>query len=237
MPRPRFLPSVPTTSLNEPGSFACLTKSKQRRDIIDRRKNPRAGIVARYKYVLNAICDSIGSGGFIEEVVEESFEKFKEADFPGDNLWPSVRERNITLMRRFRNICEKASPPCGTHERKRQGEYFEYNGLQISALPDIVTLCPKDGLFTYTKFRFSEHKYTWDASEFVLLILQKYGRFQEKEYELKFDMKQCKFIDCAAQVIFEGHKIGPKREEALDKAVENYNAIWPTILKKEKPRS
>ena len=223
-----FPPHVPTASLNELGLFACQTQLAKRRSVISRRKNPRGIVVNRYRYVLNAICDCLQPEGFSEESVDSAYEEFKKADFPGD-FWPSVRERNITLMRRFRTIAHKASPPAGEHLRKTQGQYFEYEGVQISALPDIVTLCRDKGTFTYTKFRLAEEKYTWDASEYVLLILEKFARTQEKEFSLKFDMSGCKLVDCATQLVFEGHKINPRKEVALKRAASDYCSIWPTV--------
>ncbi len=235
MARIKFPPHVPTVSLNEFGSFACQSRLKDKRRIVDQRINPRPGITARYHFALNAICSCIRPEGFTEASTEQAYKAFQEAEYPGD-FWPTVRERNITLMRRFRNICEKSSPPPGEHNRKRSGEYLEYRGVQISVLPDIITLCPQCGIFTYTKFRLSDDKYTWDASEYVLLILQKYAKTQEKELGLTFDMSQCKLVDCAAQHVFEGHKIDPRRGLVLKKAAEEYRTIWPTIKKIEKPR-
>lgn len=226
----RFPPHVPTASANELGFFACQTQLAKRRQVISRRKTPRGNIVNRYRYVLNAICACLRSEGFLEGIVDEAYEKFKNIEHAG-TFWPSVRERNITLMRRFRSIAHKASPPNGEHLRKTKGQYFEFEGVQISVLPDIVTLCPNEGIFTYTKFRLAAEKYTWDASEYVLLLLEKFARTQERELGLKFDMSQCKLIDCADQIVFEGHRVSSRKEAMLRKAVADYRSIWPTVPK------
>jgi hypothetical protein len=210
------------------GLFACQTQIARKRRIIFRRKNPSGMVVNYYRYAYDAIVGCVSSEGFVWEKVLKTYERIKKADFPGP-FWPKVRNANISVVRKFLAIAEKASPPQGEQICRNRQHYLDWNGVQISILPDIVTLCRSEGTFSFTKLRLAREKYTWDASEYVLLLLERFAHSIEKDLGLQFDMSKCKLIDCADQIVFEGHKVNARKRISLENSLEEYKTIWPSV--------
>ena len=94
--------------------------------------------------------------------------------------------------------------------------------------PDILTQNSKGKFFTYSKLRLSRHRYSADASEIVLLLIQKFAEQQDFE-GLNFDVSRARLIDCFSQQVFEAHNVSPYKGQVLMKAVKEIHALWPFI--------
>jgi hypothetical protein len=219
---------IPTASLNELSLFACQTQLAKKRQIIARRKNPKGFVVNHYRYAYDAILGCVTADGFIWENVQKAYDDFLAADRVGD-FWQRVRKDNIRVVRKFLAIAERASPPQGIQICGGKLQYLKWNGVQISIRPDIVTLCKKQGIFAFTKLRLAREKFTWEASQYALIALERFGRSIEGDLNLKFSIERSKLADCADQIVFEGHKINDRKRAALEHALEAYKKIWPTV--------
>jgi hypothetical protein len=216
----------PRISANELGNFVFSNDSARRR-ILRGQKFPKAGIVARYQRASAAILRSLESNVFSETLLRAELEKLEKQSVT--TKWQaSTRDTNIRMVRRFIPLAEKASPPEGEHTIIRRNADFEFEGVRISVRPDILTRNVNDKFFTYSKLRFSNQKYSADASEIVLLLIQKFAEGQEFE-ELDFDTSRARLIDCNSQQIFEAHDVSPYKGQLLMKALKEIRGFWPFI--------
>jgi len=167
---------------------------------------------------------------FSEAALAEELESLKAKPIETE-FQARVRPANITALRRFLPICEKATPPMGEHSIIRRNAIFEFQGVKISVRPDILTQNLKGKFFTYSKLRLSRHKYSSDASEIVLLLIQKFAEQQDFE-GLNFDASRARLIDCFSQQVFEAHNVTPYKGKLLMKALKEIHSQWPFIPSK-----
>jgi hypothetical protein len=218
--------SQPRISGNELGVFVFATNAERRRILRDQ-KFPKAVKVSRYQSASNAILRSLKKGVFSKEALLKELQAIENK--PAKTKYhASVRRGNLTAVRRFLTIHEKAAPPDGEHTIIRQNAYFEFEGIKISVRPDILTTNVGGRFFTYSKLRFSSHKCSLDASEIVLLLIQKFTEQQDIE-GLGFDASRARLIDCFSQHIFEAHHVSPYKGQLLMKALKEIRAHWPFI--------
>jgi hypothetical protein len=218
---------IPRISANELGRFPWETRSKKR-DIVRGQKFKREVQAAHYQPARTAILRSFCEGLFSREKLDDELKKMKAADnghsVYNQRRWPS----NVTAIRRFRNLCEKATPPNGEHEIIHRNASFVLNGVEISVVPDIFTRHRDEGFFSFTKLRISQDKATFDASEIVLLLMIKYASRLNLD-RLKFSPENSKVVDCFSMHVFEGHEVSRSKEIMLERALAEIREIWPTL--------
>jgi hypothetical protein len=218
--------SQPRISANELGNFVFSSLAEKRR-ILQSQKIQKPVIVGRYQSAYSAILRCFQDGVFSETALAEELESLKAK--PAQTKYQaSVRRANITALRRFLTICEKAAPPLGEHEIIRRNALFEFEGVKISVRPDIMTQNSSGKFFTYSKLRLSRHKYSLDASEIVLLLIQKFAE-QQNFGALSFDVSRARLIDCFSQQVFEAHNVSPYKGKLLMKALKEIHSLWPFI--------
>ncbi|HAF15565.1 MAG TPA: hypothetical protein DCK99_18090 [Blastocatellia bacterium] len=221
--------SQPRISANELGNYVFSNPGEKRR-ILQNQKVKKPFIAACYQSAHSAILRCFHDGIFSEAVLAEELEALKAK--PTETKFQArVRPANITALRRFMRICGKATPPSGEHSIIRRNADFEFEGVKISVRPDILTQNSKGKFFTYSKLRLSQHKYSSDASEIVLLLIQKFAEQQDFE-GLNFDVSRARLIDCFSQRVFEAHNVSPYKGKLLMKALKEIHSLWPFILSK-----
>jgi hypothetical protein len=220
--------SQPRISANELGNYVFSNQTEKQRILRDQ-KFPKAVKVARYQSAHSAILRSLEEGIFSKQALLKELHAIQSKPVE-TNYQASVRRANVTAVRRFLTIHEKAAPPSGEHTIIRQNAVFEFEGVRISVRPDILTTNVDGKFFTYSKLRFSSHKYSLDASEIVLLLIQKFAEHQDFE-GLGFDRSRARLIDCFSQQIFEPHNVSPYKGKQLMKALAEIHALWPFVSK------
>lgn len=216
----------PRISANELGNYVFATEAQRRRILRDQ-KFPKAARVARYQPASLAILRSLKQGTFSRDALLEELGKIERA--PGATKYKAnVRRANATALRRFLTIHEKAAPPTGEHAIIRRNAVFEFEGVKIIIRPDILTTNIKGNFFTYSKLRFSSQKYSLDASEIVLLLIQRFAEEQTIK-GLGFDVSRARLIDCFSQQIVETHNVSLYKGQLLMKALREVRAVWPFI--------
>jgi hypothetical protein len=218
--------SHPRLSANELGNFVFATDAEKRR-ILRNQKFPKAVRVARYQSASLAVLRSLQNGIFSREALLEEL-KALQAKPAKTEYEASVRRTNIKALKRFLPICEKAAPAAGKQTIIRRNAVFEFGGVQISVRPDILTENVDGKFFTYSKLRFSSHKYSADASEIVLLLIQQFAEQQSFE-GLDFDVSRARLVDCFSQQVFEAHNVSPYKGNLLMKSLKDIHALWPFI--------
>ena len=218
--------SQPRISANEFGIFVYSTDAEKQR-ILKNQKVKKPFIAAHYHSAESAILRSFKGGTFSEEVLSEEIAKLKAAPIE-TSFQKKARPSNILALKRFLPICEKAAPPTGEHSIIRRNASFEFEGICVSVRPDILTRNLKQGFFTYSKLRLCRHKYSSDASEILLLLLQKYAEQQDFE-GLEFDLSRARLIDCFSQQVLEPHHVSPYKGKRLMQAAKEVKALWPFI--------
>jgi hypothetical protein len=218
--------SQPRISANELGKFVYCTDAQKRRILRDQ-KFPKPIKVSYYQQASSAILRSLKDGVFSEEVLRQALQKIYS--MPAETPHKAqVLRGNARAVRRFLTIHEKAAPPTGEHLIIRKNAEFEFEGIHISVRPDILTKNINGNFFTYSKLRISSDRYSLDASEIVLLLIQKFAEQQSFE-GLGFDASRSRLIDCFSQQIFEGHDVSPYKGQQLMKALKEIRARWPFI--------
>lgn len=218
--------SHPRISANELGNFVFSTDAEKRR-ILHRQKFPKAVVVSRYQSASKAVLRCLQNGVFCEEALKAEIKKLSTKPVT-NRREAEVRRANVIALKRFLTIGDKATPAAGHHSIIRKNALFEFDGITISVRPDILTQNVHGHFFTYSKLRFSSHKYSSDASEIVLLLLQKFAEQQHFE-GLKFDAARARLIDCFSQQVFEAHEVSPYKGKLLMKALQQIHGLWPFI--------
>lgn len=218
--------SQPRLSANELGKFVWSTNAQKCRILRDQ-KYPKPIKTSYYQRASSTILRSLKDGVFSEDILRQGLNKIQSmpAESPHQER---VLRRNATAVRRFLTIHEKAAPPAGEHQIIRNNAEFEFEGIRISVRPDILTKNIKGNFFTYSKLRISSDRYSLDASEVVLLLIQKFAEQQSFE-GLGFDASRARLIDCFSQQIFEGHDVSPFKGQQLMKALAQIRSMWPFI--------
>ena len=220
--------SQPRISANELGNYVFSNPAEKHRILRDQ-KFPKAVKLARYQSASFAILRSLDHGIFSKQALLKELHAIESK--PAETKYQvNVRRANVTAVRRFLTIHEKAAPPDGEHTIIRQNAVFEFDGVKISVRPDILTTNVDGKFFTYSKLRFSSHKYSVDASEIVLLLIQKFAEQQDFE-GLGFDRSRARLIDCFSQQIFEPHNVSPYKGKLLMKALTEIHGFWPFVSK------
>jgi hypothetical protein len=218
--------SQPRISGNEFGIFVFGTDAEKRRILRDQ-KFPKPVKVNYYQPAASAILRSLKKGAFSKAALIEALNAIKGS--PADTKHKArARQNNITAVRRFLTIYEKAAPPKGVHKIIRRNATFEFEGIVVSVRPDILTEDIDGKFFTYSKLRVSSNKYSLDASEILLLLIQKFAEQQSFE-GLSFDVSRARLIDCFSQQIFEAHNVSTFKGQLLMKAAKEIRALWPFI--------
>jgi len=218
--------SQPKISANELGNFVFSTDAAKRR-ILQGQKFPKPLVVNRYNPVSNAILRCLKGNSFPEDDLNAELEKLKKLVVSNPRQ-ASARDSNIRMLKRFIPLAEKAAPPDGDHSIIRQSGKFDFEGVQISVRPDILTRNANEKFFTYSKMRFSNRKFSADASEIVLLLIQKFAESQDME-GLGFDSSRARLIDCGSQQIFEAYYVSPYKGKLLMQALKEITSLWPFI--------
>jgi hypothetical protein len=198
-----------------------------KRRILRDQKFPRAVQVSYYQRASFAILRSLKEGKFSEAALRQALQQIHA--MPAETPHKArVRRGNATAVRRFLTIHDKAAPPNGEHVIIRKNAHFEFEGVDISVRPDILTKDVNGKFFTYSKLRISSDKCSFDVSEIVLLLIQKYA--EKESFEgLGFDASRARLIDCFSQQIFQGHDVSPYKGRQLMKALAEVRALWPFI--------
>ena len=218
--------SQPRVSANEVGNFVFSSDAAKRRILRDQ-KFPKAVKVARYHSASSAVLRSLHNWVFSEEALIAELQALQSK--PVKSQYEGrVRQANIRAIKRFLPICGRAAPADGKHTIIRRNAIFDLEGVQVSVRPDILTENVDGKFFTYSKLRFSTQKYAADASEIVLLLIQKFAEQQSFE-GLQFDCSRACLIDCFSQQVFEAHHVSPYKGSLLMKALKEINALWPFI--------
>lgn len=218
--------SIPRISANQLGQFAFGTPSEKKR-IIYSQKHPKKVVVGRYNMAHAAILRSFQNGIFSETILADELDRLKSRQ-PKTKYQAGVLRANITALRRFIIIREKADPPSGLYSIIRSNASFLLDGVQISVLPDIISENGDEKKFAYLKIRLSTHRYSQDASQMVLLLLQKFAEARARD-GLTFDFDHSKLIDCFSMHVFEGRDSTPLREKLLHKAITDLKSQWPFV--------
>ena len=218
--------SQPRFSANELGKFVWSSDAEKRRILRDQ-KFPKPIKTSYYQRASSAILGSLKGGVFSEEALRQALKRIQSTSAETPHK-ARVLRGNITAVRRFLNIHGKASPPTGEHSIIRRHAEFDFEGIRISVRPDILTKNIDGKFFTYSKLRISSDKYSLDASEVVLLLIQKFAEQQSFE-SLGFDASRARLIDCFSQQIFEGHDVSPFKGQQLMKALAQIRSMWPYI--------
>lgn len=218
--------SQPRFSANELGKFVWSSDAERRRILRDQ-KFPKPVKTSYYQRASSAILGSLKGGVFSEDALRQALKRIQA--MPAETPHKArVLRGNITAVRRFLTIRDKAAPPAGEHEIIRANAEFEFEGIRISVRPDIFTKNINGKFFTYSKLRISSDKYSLDASEVVLLLIQKFAERQSYE-GLGFDGSRARLIDCFSQQIFEGHYVSAFKGQQLMKALAQIRSMWPFI--------
>jgi hypothetical protein len=216
----------PRLSANELGKFVWSSDAEKRRILRDQ-KYPKPIKVSYYQQASSTILRSLKEGVFSEDILREGLQKIQS--MPAETPHKArVLRGNIRAVRRFLTIHEKAAPPIGEHVIVRKNAEFEFEGIRISVRPDILTKHINGKFFTYSKLRISADRYSLDASEIVLLLIQKFAEHQSFE-GLGFDSSRARLIDCLSQQIFEGHDVSPYKGQQLMKALAQVRSMWPFV--------
>jgi|ERR1043166_3657727 hypothetical protein len=151
--------SQPRLSANELGKFVYSTDAEKRRILFDQ-KFPKPIKVSYYQAASLGILRSFQNGGFSEEALREALQKIQS--MPAETPHKArVRRSNAKAMRRFLTIHEKAAPPSGEHVIIRKNAHFQFEGVDISVRPDILTKNVNGRFFTYCKLRISSANTRW----------------------------------------------------------------------------
>lgn len=216
----------PRLSANELGKFVWSSDIQKRRILRDQ-KFPKPIRTSYYQRASSIILRSLNGGVFCENMLRQGLNKIQS--MPAETPHKArVLRGNATAVRRFLTIHEKAAPPAGEHQIIRNNAEFEFEGIRISVRPDILTKNINGKFFTYSKLRISSDRYSLDASEIVLLLIQKFAEQQRFE-NLDFDASRARLIDCFSQQIFEGHNVSPYKGQQLMKALAEIRSMWPFI--------
>lgn len=221
--------SQPRFSANELGKFVFSTGAEKRR-ILRNQKFPKPIQAAYYQRASTAILRSLKGGSFSEAVLRGALHDIQTAPAETQHKMRVLRS-NAKAVRRFLTISEHAAPATGEHLIIRRSAEFEFEGVRISVRPDILTTNPGSNFFTYAKLRISSDRYSPDASEVVLLLIQKFAEHQSFE-GLGFDASRARLIDCLGQQVFEGHDVSPFKGQQLMKALTEIRALWPFVTDK-----
>jgi hypothetical protein len=179
-----------------------------------------------YQAALVAIMHSFSEGRFDIEALHEAKARIEAK--PVKNRQQLVkRASNAAMIEGFISVEAAARPPEGQHTLVWQNAILRTRGVDVSIRPEIFTREP-NGLFTYTKLRFSKSEVSIDASDIVLLLLLKYGQKQSTD-TAQFDAQGSKLVDCYAKTIVAGHSIAAIREQQLNAALREIVALWPSI--------
>src|SRR5688572_15100309 len=198
--------SRPRLSANELGKFVWSSNAEKSRILRDQ-KFPKPVKTSYYHRASSTILRSLKDGVFSEDMLRQGLKTIQSV--PAETPHKArVLRGNATAVRRFLTIREKAAPPTGEHQIIRNSAEFEFEGVRISVRPDILTRNVNGKFFTYSKLRISSDRYSLDASEIVLLLIQKFAEQQSFE-GLGFDASRARLIDCFSQQIFEGHEVSP----------------------------
>jgi hypothetical protein len=224
--------SVPRISANELGKFVFATDSEKRRILRDQ-KFPKPFKVSYYQSASSAILRSFDRGAFSKSALLGELKRLQT--MPATTPQKQRRRRgNITAIRRFLTIHDRAAPPMGEHSIIRRDAHFVFEGVDVSVRPDIRTWNKDEKFFTYSKLRISSDKYSLDASEIVLLLIQKLA--EEESFEgFGFDASRARLIDCFSQQIFHGHDVSPFKGRQLLKALAEIRAMWPFVPQRQLP--
>jgi hypothetical protein len=220
----------PHISSNELGKYV-FSSSAARARILRDQKFKNEGRASYYSPSEHSIWRSFKNGVFDETLLRAEREKIHPKD-PTNERHQHKSRNNREMLQRFLELREEATPSKGKHMRPRSAS-LDLNGVTISVRPEIITESPETGLFSFTKFYFSQNKVSADAAEIILLILIKYGQTYPRP-GLRFDLENTKLIDCHGRTIIHGHTIGRHREQQLRDAVEDINRLWPLIQRNPK---
>lgn len=219
---------LPRISANELGKFVYSTDAEKHRILRDQ-KFPKPVKVSYYQSASSAILRSFDGGVFSKKTLEQALERIRAMPAQTPHR-QRVRRANATAIRRFLTIHERAAPPRGEHSIIRKDAHFEFEGVDISVRPDIRTWDKEQKFFTYSKLRISSDRYSLDASQIVLLLIQQFAD-EEKFDGLGFDASRARLIDCFSQQIFEGHNVSSYKGQQLMKALAQIRALWPFVEK------
>ncbi len=217
--------SVPRISANELGRFAFGTASVKKA-IARSQKHPRANIVGRFNIAQAALLRTFDGKAFSKELLDTEIERLKKLK-PLTKFQNSAYPANLTALCRFEAIRELSLPMEGKHTIVRSNASFIFDGVEISVRPDIVTVDENRSAYSFLKFRFSKSKYSWDASEIVLLLLKEFGKTYFTK-QLSIDAEHTKLIDCFSARVFHCNNISSFKSSMLRKAITEYRSIWHT---------
>jgi len=225
------MPTVNTTldqpriSSNQLGEFVFSSPTRKYR-ILQDQKFGNKFTSPYYKPALDAILQSFDGRDFnlLELIVSRSAIEARPAKHRNQAArWSN----NATMLRCFADLASRARPPAGNNQVVRQNALIDLSGVTISVRPEIITRQP-NGLFSYTKLRFSKSKVSEDASEIVLLLLLKFGQRRSQD-GTQIDPSNTKLVDCFARAVIEGHTLQRIREQQLDAALSEIAGLWPTV--------
>jgi hypothetical protein len=218
----------PRISANQLGEFAFASPSEKSRILHDQKFGNNSA-APYYHSALSALLRSFEGGQYDLRNIAASRQAI-EALTPETRQGLARRDNNAEMLKRFAEIEPLARPPGGAHQVVHQNASMLIGGVTVSVRPEIITQCP-DGLFCFTKLRFSKSKVSEDSSEVILLILMKYGQqLSHDSYQL--DPERTRLVDCFSKTIFLGHKIPRFRESQLAAAVAEIEKMWPRIQRK-----
>jgi len=225
MPTAQLQTTHPRISINQLGEFVFATNSKKYRILRDQKFGNKI-TSPYYRPAENAILRAFNGRVFdpASIAIDRSTIEQKEAIKPQQL---AKRANNSMMLTRFMEIEAAARPVDGEHRVVRQNEKIVLDGVTVSVRPEIVTTCD-NGLFSYTKFRFSKSEVSADSSEIILLTLLKFGQEQSRDGR-QLDPEHTKLIDCFNRNVIFGHTLPRVREHQLAMALREIVAIWPTI--------
>lgn len=224
---------LPRISLNPLGEFPFVTEAKKVEILADQ----RFGNDFKAPYYQSASCATVRAlkGHRLDpaEILEE-IDKLRRTA-PRSDQHAAKLGNNIEMLTRFLKIKGELVPSAGDRRAVRRSASLVLDGVTVSVRPEFIITDPRTGLFSLTKFRFSQSKVSGDASEIILLVLFKYGQ-QLVVPGFQLDPSATRLVDVHSGNIIFAHTLPRIRESQLQSALREIRHIWPNLKRPELPR-